>query len=252
MREAAFTVEPCMALVFYKQQLLTKNSQLESDYSPVATIHEVESEKMQEGRTIDVDHAYRLLRGIVESNGDSASVNDSSFIKVLPENVLYQERNTLAWWSPSRMTRLWFRLNGGKPKSFMRRTPALFWLSRESELVVFALGSNQRPSGQSELFHTPLMNTYEDGRVCWGGKRPNVFEFDTLAEGMASVEHEYLEATAFSHVNGGPRLNIVGRTISETDDLYRYWKSKSEKANRFSYSHLVPIGRTVSGMIGGV
>lgn len=251
---------PALALVMYKEESKVvsqgeyySHSQHNSiSFSPLATLHDVKDGKIQSGSPIDVISAYKLLETVIASSSEeSDEVYAVNPLSLLPENVLVNNQDTVAWWSSSRVAKLWFRINGGKPLLMQRRIPALFWLHSKSKIKVFSLGANKRPCIDDALYRAPFMNTYEDGSVCWGGKMPDVFSFGDLASGFSAVEKEYIEGSAFSHTNDAstPILVVNGKYISETDDLYRYWKSKKEDAKRFPYSHLVPQNETIGSLL---
>ena len=145
--------------------------------------------------------------------------------QVLPSTLLVDTPATLVWYAKRKLQRMWFRV-GSKPISFLVEwPPLLFQLSKDSRsLRVFALGSDQRPSERTRLYHAPLMNISDNGLLCQGtAKLPGELSVASIAECESTVYDSQFTHTNHDHtLKGG---------ASDTQHV-RYWRSKASSKKK--------------------
>lgn len=166
--------------------------------------------------------------------------------ELLPANVLVAHADMLAWWSPARVRPAYFALSNPPPdlRVLTGRTivpvpyPAHLFVATRSGLGVHALPSDARPTADTELRHSPILNVYANGQLCWGNiPRP---------AGLAPASIPTFERAVFdswsTHLNPGQERTVTGK-----GGLIRLWDDlAARKAKRF------PVGRlrTFTGRAG--
>lgn len=126
------------------------------------------------------------------------------------------------------------------PLLLFRRTTS----DARPEYRLFAV--KKRPSdGQAALFHAPLPNLYEDGRVCWG----TVQQLDTAQLQQTSLTDDWkmLLGTRFGTHNAMNRSQRYPANICQ-----QYLALEAAKARFYPVSDLVPARRTLEQVIEGL
>ena len=144
---------------------------------------------------------------------------------ILPTNVLSVGGSHIMWWSPPRRHTYFFdtrtRINSDDSGVSVGKRcgeafgPGLIFLVKDGEMRLFAVKGKERPEAKTPLFHAPLMNVYEDGRLCTGSmNKPD----STLADSIAEWEQSFWDA-AFSHPNHAKAVNYKGGLHALSIDL---------------------------------
>lgn len=163
--------------------------------------------------------------------------------EILPDNVLVAHADVLAWWVPAKVRTSYFALS--KPPEGARalagRTvlqlpyPAhLFVATRGGGLGVYALPESARPTADTVVLHSPVLNVYIDGRLCWGNiAAPKAL---TIAA-MPDFERAVFDSWS-THPNPGQEQTVTGK-----GGLVRLWDDlAARKARTFPTRRLKPFG----------
>ncbi|QSR19489.1 MULTISPECIES: PRTRC system protein B [Sphingomonadaceae] len=162
--------------------------------------------------------------------------------ELLPEHVLVAHPDMLAWWVPGQVRPAHFALSDPPADlhALAGRTtlpvpyPPHFLIATRHGLGVYALPANERPSADTPVLHSPILNVFVDGRLCWGNiPKPRVL-------GIASIPA--YESALFdswsTHPNPGQ-----DRTIRGKGGLVRLWDDLAARgATLFPVSRLKPFG----------
>src|SRR5204862_409356 len=96
--------------------------------------------------------------------------------ELLPADVLVAHQDLLAWWIPAQVRSAYFDLSTPPTslKTLRSRTvvpvpyPPHLLIATRRALGVYALRDDQRPVADTPIFHSPILNVYADGTLCWG------------------------------------------------------------------------------------
>ena len=158
--------------------------------------------------------------------------------EILPDNVLVAHRDVVVWWVPESVRPAYFHLSA--PHAGLRvlsqRTvvpvpyPAHLLVATRQKLGVYALAENRRPTTSTIIFHSPILNVYADGTLCWGDiPRPA-----SLAVSAISDYERALFESWSTHPNHGQN-----QTISGKGGLAALWDDLAERqAKRFPVKRL--------------
>jgi PRTRC genetic system protein B len=165
-----------------------------------------------------------------------------------PAQVLSQGEDSLVWYVPGKVRRMFFAATGGQTLTLEAPWPTLLFAAREQTLRLAAIKGRGRPTPRTPLYHAPLMNLYADGRVCLGSATvPMASGFETMVDFEAAIFD-----TRFSH--GNFRGNLAYRQgeggATKDQDHIRFWRDLAkDKASRFPNQVLVPIGRRLESFL---
>lgn len=176
-----------------------------------ATIHPVESvgadtpPVIRAGRPLD----SRTLQSVCTDLMESARVRSG----VLPAHVLSVGMEHVVWWSPPGRRTYFFntsvaddgRVHVGQ-RNGMALTPGLVFVAKRQKMMVFAVQGNERPDADTRLCHAPLMNVYENGKVCTGSMP---LPDSTVAASIAKWEDAFWGSN-FTHPNHAKPVNYTG------------------------------------------
>lgn len=163
-------------------------------------------------------------------------------LEILPANVLIAHPDVLAWWVPEQVRQAYFALSAPPPdmRILSKRVtvpvpyPAHLFVATRRGLSVYALAENRRPDADTVLLHSPILNVFADGQLCWGNiSRPR---------GLACTSIPDFERAVFdswsTHPNPGQELTISGK-----GGLQRLWDDLAARgAKRFPVRRLRPFG----------
>jgi len=167
--------------------------------------------------------------------------------EILPDNVVVSHPDVLAWWVPAKVRTSYFVLTS-PPKdlrALAKRTvmplpyPAHVFVATRGGLGVYALPTSERPTADTVVLHSPVLNVYVDGRLCWG----NIPQPKTI--GIAAIaEYERAVFDSWStHPNPGQELTVSGR-----GGLVQLWDTlAARKATRFPVQRLKPFAARTGG-----
>jgi PRTRC genetic system protein B len=160
----------------------------------------------------------------------------------IPPNVLSISSRHVAWTVRAKVRPMYFK-PVGKEKAIRFNVvwPTLLFVAGKKGLAVAALKSNRRPIQNTRLFHAPLMNIYDDGRVCLGSSTmPQEITLETL-----DAVEKCIFDTNFSHTNHPNTL----KEISDKKHLSFWRKLHREKTPMFPVDALNPLNTTVNEFI---
>lgn len=161
--------------------------------------------------------------------------------EILPANVLVSHPDILAWWSPAGIRSSYFALNV-RPKGLRvlgERTivplpyPAHVFVATRRTLGIYALPVSQRPTAETPVLHSPILNVYVDGSLCWGNiAKPKAI----VAAAIPDFERAVFDSWS-THPNPGQE-----RTVSGKGGLVRLWDAlAARKARTFPVHRMKPF-----------
>ncbi len=167
--------------------------------------------------------------------------------EILPDNVLVAHPDMLAWWVPEQTRAAYFALSS--PPAGLRTLsgrvtvpvpyPAHLFVATRHGLGVYALAASQRPTAETAVLHSPILNVFVDGQLCWGNiARPRALTVASIPE----FERAVFESWS-THPNPGQEATATGKGGLQTlwDDL------ATRKAKRFPVKRLKPFGTATRG-----
>jgi PRTRC genetic system protein B len=162
--------------------------------------------------------------------------------EILPANVLVAHPDMLAWWVPEQVRAAFFALSNPPEglQMLSARTivpvpyPAHLFVATRSSLDVYALPASRRPDADTRLLHSPILNVYADGRLCWGNvPRPKALTIASIPE---------FERAVFGSWSTHPNVG-QDQTVSGKGGLVRLWDDlAARRARRFPVKRLKPFG----------
>jgi PRTRC genetic system protein B len=150
-----------------KQQIIVYSSGNDAYLEYHDILYTVDGTVLSEGKPVTKKTLKKLLELVIESaKGSMANMN-----KLMPDNVLYFDPR------PGRFKLIWYNtpmirnLIGLRKTAVNIKTPSVLYVLDDDSLSIYALKSSRRPKLDSLLFHLPLPNIYDDGRICMGNVR---------------------------------------------------------------------------------
>lgn len=166
--------------------------------------------------------------------------------ELLPANVLVHHPEVLVWWVPAQVRPAYFALSNPPEglKALAQRTtlpvpyPPHLFAATSAGLRVFALGTDERPGPDTVLLHSPVLNVFVEGKLCWGNiRRPKALGIATIPEYERAVFDSWS-----THPNPGQEFTITGR-----GGLVRLWDDlAARRAKRFPVQRLKPFNPSVN------
>jgi len=200
-----------------------------------ATVHEVTG--VEEGNPVITPGQLLTLEGLREIH---KALYRTQRLEVLPPHVLAVSPERLVWLEPARSRVMFFKtqdpyLNALSGQSFPQ--PPLLFIAGERSLKVFALASDERPTGDTNIYTAPYYNTDQRG-VCLGSMPlpSSLSVHDTEAYSDAFFH------SAFTHGSGERLLKGWGGSYGEV------W-THAQQQGAFPIAHLVPLGKSVEEAI---
>ncbi|RSL18634.1 PRTRC genetic system protein B [Edaphobacter aggregans] len=195
---------------------------------------------------VDPSGAPSLGAGSPIQEGDlltlCAQLRSALPIEFLPSNVLVRSEDSITWWTPASMRRMFYakekstevaQLSG---KRFPQ--PPLVFRARKRLLEVRALLRDERPNQQTALYRAPYWNVNDDGDVCLGTARvPSQATVDSLPR----WESAFFESE-FTHPNASKKLTEY------PGGFVGLWRSLAEK-RRFPAEFLAAANQTLHQFI---
>ncbi len=200
-----------------------------------ASIHAVEQHDGQPTIAAGAPLTRAHLRQWTEALGRNQSP------EILPGNVLVSHPDMLAWWVPAAVRTSYFALTN--PPAGLRALatrivmplpyPAHLFVATRGRLGVYALPADERPTADTAVLHSPVLNVYVDGSLCWG----NIPKPKTIAP-AAMLEFERAVFDSWStHPNPGQEVTASGK-----GGLVGLWDTlAARKATRFPVGRLKPF-----------
>lgn len=200
----------------------------------LVTCHDVHGSSGTGELTIGAGHPITREQANLLVSGVQGSVPIRT---VLPANVLMWDGVRVAWHVPARRRRIWFDRRQQPGLQHVSRQevwqPALLFVAEPSQLFVYALASDERPTAETLLFQAPYLNVYGDGNVCAGAVEwPGTVDVSQLPE----WERRWFESEG-THVTAR-RLTLF------PGGHHALWEAMLT-ADHFPGESLVPTGQTV-------
>ncbi|WP_454887255.1 PRTRC system protein B [Sphingomonas oryzagri] len=144
--------------------------------------------------------------------------------QILPGNVLVAHPDIVAWWAPAQVRPAFFDISSRTGlRALATRTvlpvpyPAHLFVATRKGLGVYALPGNERPVADTGLLHSPILNVYLDGQLCWG----NIIKPAAPAiAGIPDYERAVFDSWS-THPNAGQNRTLTGKSglVALWDDL---------------------------------
>lgn len=160
--------------------------------------------------------------------------------EILPANVLVSHPDMLAWWVPQQVRPGYFALSKREGlRALAQRAvvpvpyPAHLFIATRSGLGVYALPVSERPSAETVVLHSPILNVFLQGTLCWGNiPKPKTLSVVAIAEFERAVFDSWS-----THPNPGQE-----NTVSGKGGLVRLWDDlATRKAKVFPVRRLKPF-----------
>lgn len=166
---------------------------------------------------------------------------------ILPGNVLVSHPDLLAWWVPAAIRTSYFKLTA-PPEGLTALAsqvilplpyPAHVFVATRGRLGVYALAKSERPTADTVLLHSPVLNVYVEGHLCWGNiPQPKALTTASMPE---------YERAVFDSWSTHPNIGQEG-TVTGKGGLVRLWDGlAARKATRFPVKRLKPFGAAARG-----
>jgi PRTRC genetic system protein B len=168
----------------------------------------------------------------------TAALGRSSAPEILPANVIVAHPDLLAWWVPEQVRTAYFNLTlpPEGAKALAQRTtvqlpyPAHLLVATRAGLGVYALPTSERPSAETVILYSPVLNVYTSGQLCWG----NIRKPKGLAAAMMAEFEQAVFDSWSTHPNLGQEATVTGK-----GGLVRLWDNlAARKAKRFPVKRL--------------
>jgi PRTRC genetic system protein B len=161
---------------------------------------------------------------------------------ILPANVLVAHPDLLAWWVPAAVRTSYFALTS-PPKGLAKLAarivlplpyPAHVFIATQGRLGVYALPASERPTSETVVLHSPVLNVYIDGSLCWG----NIAVPKSITPALMPDYERAVFDSWSTHPNIGQESTVTGK-----GGLVRLWDSlAARKADSFPIDRLKPFG----------
>ena len=236
--------EPFKALLIYRCEKETENSQFQTEDKPI----EIYVESYDIGRNGKPINAHPLNVKEMATLSELLQTTQelkSSYLKsngLLPANVLYvnqQSAGYAVWYTPPQEVTLFF-VDGLNVPSGKYHVPAMVWKANADHLAVYAVKGKVKPTAKTKLCHAPYLNVYSGGNVCMGTVRIQI-NSSTCLEDFMQLWHHYFFNSNFSHA-----INGNNSTKSDTTAL---WRGLAGTGRDFPEDELLINGLTLQQII---
>ncbi|HLZ78832.1 MAG TPA: PRTRC system protein B [Sphingomonas sp.] len=227
------------AILLYQPEKGGAYSPQQAAGAAFASMHKVEHNDGQPTIAAGVPLTRAHLRQWNEALGRNVAP------EILPGNVLVSHPDMLAWWVPEKVRPSYFALSRPPAglKVLTERTtlplpyPAHLFIATRRGLGVYALRENQRPTAATPLLHSPVLNVFIDGALCWG----NIAQPKALTVASIPAYERAVFDSWSTHPNPGQELTVSGK-----GGLVRLWDELAAKgAKRFPVKRLKPFDPNV-------
>jgi PRTRC genetic system protein B len=195
---------------------------------------------------VDLSGVPSLGAGSALQEGDllmlCAQLRGALPIEFLPSNVLVRSDESITWWTPSSMRRMFYAKEksneGAQLSGKLFPQPPLVFRAHKRHLDVRALLRDERPNLQTVLYRAPYWNVNDRGDVCMGTARvPPQPTVDSLPR----WESAFFESE-FTHPNASKKLT------EHPGGFVGLWRSLAEK-RRFPTQFLAAANQTLHQFI---
>jgi PRTRC genetic system protein B len=151
--------------------------------------------------------------------------------ELLPENILVAHPDILVWWVPEQVRLGYFALSS--PPAGLRRLserttalvpyPPHLFIATRSGLGVYALPASRRPTADTAVLHSPVLNVFLSGQLCWG----NIPQPRALTIGAIPAYESAVFDSWSTHPNPGQEFTVAGK-----GGLVRLWDELAARRSR--------------------
>lgn len=176
---------------------------------------------------------------------DTSDELKRNFLKpsgLLPKNVLYinPEHNGYAiWFTPAQRLDLFFVESLGIPNG-LASLPPLLWKASKKSLYLYALDNTTDINEETEIFHAPFFNVYDDGKVCMGTVSINIKTDCSLEEFIQHWE-QYFFNSYFSH--------LIRDKSPVKGNIIQLWLKLVNSRKQFPMKSLIKNGLTLKQLL---
>lgn len=176
---------------------------------------------------------------------DTSDELKRNFLKpsgLLPKNVLYinPEHNGYAiWFTPTQRLDLFFVESLGIPNG-LASLPPLLWKASQKSLHLYALDEVTAINEETEIFHAPFFNIYDDGKVCMGTVSINI-KADCLLEEFIQQWEQYFFNSYFSH--------LIREKSPVKGNIIQLWQRLVNSRKQFPMKSLIKNGLTLKQLL---
>lgn len=212
-------VDPAATTVSLQTAVLLYGTSGGMSTTRYATIHPVTCEDggqpvIREGQPADRKALLAFAQSLTDSCAIPSGVLSPNILSVGPEHVV--------WFAPPSRETYFFKTRNvaeGAVSVGTRAgeafTPGMIFAVREKTMWVFAVKGKERPDENTPLYHCPLMNVYQDGKVCTGSMP---LPASTMAASVKEWQKSFW-SSAFSHPNMPKAVNYKGGLHAFSIDL---------------------------------
>lgn len=160
----------------------------------------------------------------------------------VPENLLYRDATTIAWWLRPCRRQVWFRCDaermGADERTAEVPNPGLvFAVTAGRQWYVWAVKGESRPAPETPLFRAPYFNVWDSHQICTGNvELPGRSDAERIG-----IWNDAFFRSWFTHPNGSKPL------VAYAGGAYRFWRDMLDgKHAEFPDKVLVPAERTLA------
>ncbi|OYX85998.1 MAG: PRTRC system protein B [Flavobacteriales bacterium 32-34-25] len=176
---------------------------------------------------------------------DTSDELKRNFLKpsgLLPKNILYinPDHNGYAiWFTPAQRLDLFFVESLGIPNG-LASLPPLLWKASKKSLYLYALDNITDINEETEIFHAPFFNLYDDGKVCMGTVAVNI-KADCLLEEFIKQWEKYFFNSYFSH--------LIRDKSPVKSNIIQLWQKLVNSRKQFPMKSLIKNGLTLKQLL---
>ncbi|VWC46732.1 hypothetical protein BLA23254_07417 [Burkholderia lata] len=142
------------------------------------------------------------------------AANSAPRAEFLPATVLCVSADSVTWWCPPGLRRVFFKCKEIGERSSVVPHPGLVFRASSNGFAVFAVQCAGRPDADTPVFEPPYFNTWIRGGICIGSARvPSRVDVASIG----GWEAGFFES-AFTHPNAG------GKRVDYQDGIYAFWR----------------------------
>jgi PRTRC genetic system protein B len=216
-------------------------------YEHVQNNNEIYLESHDCSKTGKLINAHPLSDREIESLAEVIHVqrrNKEQYLQcdgLLPENLLYLNvaKKCVLWFTPAQTIKLYFT-NSLHICNAEFTLPALVWKATDRDLWLYALTADKKPAADTRLYHAPVFNIHEDGKICMGTVEIEVENCSSLNQFISTWQANFFNSR-FSHTIGNLQI-----TRTPLEQLYRKL-ANSERS--FPLKELKTTGKTLKNIL---
>ncbi len=149
------------------------------------------------------------------------------------------DNGQVIWYNKPQKRLLYFIDNLGIPNG-TTYVPTLIFKATKTELSVYALKSNRKPTMNTKLYYAPFFNIYENGKICMGSVDVKVSKSQSLEEFINLWEDHFFNSY-FSHLLSN--YNPIKNNIVE------FWQKQINTDKPFDTKELKRNNRTLKDIL---